>query len=105
MGDNTAREHKQSADNSIGLRLEYLPLASLRPAPRNPKRHQIETVRASMGRFGYVSPMILNERTGRLVAGHGRLESLKKAKSEGKDPPSRVRVQGREWLVPVIPSV
>jgi len=99
----TPRDEK--GDRNSHLRLEYVPLASLRPAARNPKRHEIETVRKSMGRFGYVAPMILNERTGRLVAGHGRLESLKKAKAEGKAPPSRIRVKGGEWLVPVVRGV
>jgi DNA modification methylase len=87
------------------LRVEYLPLGSLKPAHRNPKRHEIETVFASMERFGYVAPMILNEGTGRLVAGHGRLSSLRKAKKQGKNPPSRIQVVNGEWLVPVIRGV
>ena len=58
-----------------------------------------------MGRFGYVAPMILDERTGRLVAGHCRLESLKRAKSAGKAPPKRVRVENGDWLVPVVRGV
>jgi hypothetical protein len=92
-------------NQSESLHLEYLPLATLKPAARNPKRHQIETVRASMGRFGYVPPMILNERTGRLVAGHGRLESLRKAKAEGIAPPTRIRIHNGDWLVPVVRGV
>ena len=87
------------------LRVQYMPLSSLEPAKRNPKKHEIDTVLTSMGRFGYVSPMILDERTGRLVAGHGRLESLKKAQSEGKAPPKRVRVEDGDWLVPVVRGV
>lgn len=87
------------------LRVEYLPLASLQPAKRHPKKHRIETVLASMSRFGYVSPMIMDERTGRLVVGHGRLESLQKAKSEGKSPPDRIRVQPDDWLVPVVRGI
>ena len=87
------------------LRVEYVPLAALKPAPRNPKKHQVKTVLESMGRFGYVSPMILDERTGRLVAGHGRLESLKQAKLDGKTPPSRIRVEKVDWLVPVVRGI
>ena len=75
------------------VRVEYLPLSTLKPARRNPKRHSVVTVAKSMARFGYVAPMVLDERTGRLVAGHGRLESLKKAKAEDKQPPGRIRVQ------------
>ena len=84
----SVRSAKIGNDNQ--LRVEYLPLSSLKPAKRNPKRHQIDTVLASMERFGYVAPMVLNERTGRLVAGHGRLESLKKAKNQGNQPPERI---------------
>ena len=93
------------AQSTGQLRVEYLPLSSLKPAKRNPKKHQIGTVLESMGRFGYVSPMILDERTGRLVAGHGRLESLRKAKAQGKEPPGRVREGKGDWLVPVVRGV
>jgi hypothetical protein len=97
--------HPQESQTQSQLRVEYLPLRSLQPAKRNPKKHQIATVLASMSRFGYVSPMILDERTGRLVAGHGRLESLLKAKSEGQEPPDRIRVQQGDWLVPVVRGI
>jgi DNA modification methylase len=96
-------KHKARSDGQ--LRVEYLPLSSLKPAKRNPKRHQIDTVLTSMGRFGYVAPMILDERTGRLVAGHGRLDSLKKAKEEGKKPPNRIGKVNGDWLVPVVRGV
>ena len=87
------------------LRVEYLPLSKLKPATRNPKSHHVETVLASMERFGYVAPMILDERSGRLVAGHGRLESLKRAKLAGQKPPDRIRAAGGDWLVPVVRGV
>src|SRR4051812_38924102 len=96
---------RSKAVASDQLRVEYLPLGSLKVASRNPKKHHIDTVLATMERFGYVSPMILNERSGRLVAGHGRLESLKKAKTEGKQPPDRIRVKDGDWLVPVVRGV
>lgn len=92
-------------NNKGHLRVQYVPLSSLKPAKRNPKKHEIDTVLTSMVRFGYVAPMILDERTGRLVAGHGRLESLKKAQAEGKAPPKRVRVENGDWLVPVVRGV
>src|ERR1700674_4605399 len=95
----------QQPDAHASLHVEYLPLSGLKPATRNPKNHQVETVLASMERFGYVAPMILDERSGRLVAGHGRLESLKRAKRAGQKPPDRIRVAGAEWLVPVVRGV
>src|ERR1700722_18613258 len=88
---------RQADANS--LRVEYLPLSGLKPATRNPKSHQVKTVLASMERFGYVAPMILDERSGRLVAGHGRLESLKRTKQAGQKPPDRIRVIDGEWLL------
>jgi DNA modification methylase len=98
----------QGRDRSEGkefLRIDYLPLSSLKAAKRNPKRHQVDLILQSMGRFGYVPPLIVDERTGRLVAGHGRADSLKLAKSKGQPPPDRIRVQGNDWLVPVIRGV
>ena len=64
------------------LRVEYLDLEGLVRAPRNPKQHDLGVLQASLDRFGFVAPIILDERTGRLVAGHGRLDALEKLKSE-----------------------
>lgn len=52
-----------------GLRLEHVALSQLLRAPRNPKRHDLGALRQSLGRFGYVAPVIVDESTGRLVAG------------------------------------
>ena len=95
----------RQVDPNTSMRVEYLPLSGLKPAIRNPKSHEVETVLASMGRFGYVAPMILDERTKRLVAGHGRLESLNRAKRAGQRPADRIRVEDNEWLVPVVRGV
>lgn len=84
-------------------RLDYQDLDTIEPAPNNPKEHQIDGVRASIDRFGYVAPMIIDDRTGRLVVGHGRLESLKARRDAGETPPEGIQVDdtGR-WLAPVI---
>jgi site-specific DNA-methyltransferase (adenine-specific) len=87
------------------LSVEYLPLSGLQAAPRNPKVHDVEALTASLGRFGFVAPVIVDDATGRLVAGHGRVEALECAKAAGARPPDRVRVEGAEWLVPVIRGV
>lgn len=83
--------------------LEYLPLDDLlaRMDPRNPKDHADADIRKSMGRFGYTEPVFLDERTGRLVAGHGRLENLDKARQKGKSAPDGILDDAdRGWLVP-----
>ncbi len=87
-------------------RTEYLPLSSLRPNPRNPKKHADELIDASIDRFGFVEPIVRDDRTGMLVSGHGRAERLLKAHQAGQEPPDGVMAgeggKGGEWLVPVV---
>lgn len=85
------------------LRIEHLPLSEIKKAPRNPKDHDLGELHASMDRRGFTSPLLMDEGTGTLVAGHGRLEALVQRKKEGKEPPLRIRVrEDGEWLVPVV---
>ena len=59
------------------LRIEYAPLADLIAAKhkRNPKDHDIGAISRSVNRFGFTAPVIIDERTGYLAAGHGRRKS------------------------------
>lgn len=84
------------------LRIDYMPLSSLIRAPRNPKDHDIGQIDTSMNRWGYTAPVTVDERTGRLVAGHGRLETLVGKQGRGDSAPSHIREERGEWLVPVI---
>lgn len=87
-------------------RVEMVPLGELRSWPGNPKGHDEAALRASIGRFGFVAPPLVDERSGRLVAGHGRVESLCALRDSGAPPPARVRVRkDGEWLVPVVRGV
>lgn len=83
-------------------RIEYMPLGALKAAKNNPKRHASEDIGKSIGRFGYVEPLVIDERTKRLVAGHGRLGTLQARRDAGEPPPDGVRAEGGEWLVPVL---
>lgn len=84
-------------------RLEYVPLDTIQPAPNNPKEHHIQGVQASIDRFGYIAPMIIDDRTGTLVVGHGRLESLKARRDAGQTPPDGIQLSpDGQWLAPVI---
>jgi 1-aminocyclopropane-1-carboxylate deaminase/D-cysteine desulfhydrase-like pyridoxal-dependent ACC family enzyme len=88
------------------IRIEYLPLTSLLRAPRNPKGHDLGAIHTSIETFGFVSPVILNEGTGRIVAGHGRLDTLEQDKLAGRPRPERIlQGDGGDWLVPVIRGV
>lgn len=82
--------------------IRYVPLDDLAPADRNAKLHDGPTIAASIGRFGFVDVPVMDERTAKLVAGHGRREDLLARRARGEDPPDGVRVTKGEWLVPVV---
>lgn len=86
--------------------IEYLPVVDLVPDPVNPKDHAIDDLRQSMQRFGYTEPIVLDERTGMLLSGHGRAEVLVADQLEQRELPEGVIVDddGR-WLAPVVRGV
>lgn len=95
-------------DPKDGIYTQYVALSHLAQWPKNPKRHDIPGIQASIGRFGYVAPIVIDEKSGRMVAGHGRLEALselKKAvdkKEEGAERPKNVIEKDGEWYVPLL---
>jgi DNA modification methylase len=64
------------------LKVEYLPLDQLKPWSANPQIHSPEQV-AEIGRsiagFGMVEPILVRRADMEVIAGHGRLDSLKAA--------------------------
>lgn len=64
------------------MEIRTLKAAQLKPADYNPRRDlqpedaEYQKLRRSMEEFGYVEPIIWNERTGRVVGGHQRLKVL-----------------------------
>lgn len=83
-------------------RVKYLPLASIKFAAKNPKKHDLDEIQASFVNLGFGEPPLLDERTGRLVAGHGRIEALRALKKAGKRPPQGISNNDKDWLVPVV---
>lgn len=83
-------------------RLEYVPLDELVPATRNAKGHDAEAIAGPIGQFGFMDLPIIDERTGRLVGGHGRREDLLRRRQDGEGPPEGVIEQDGAWLVPVV---
>jgi hypothetical protein len=83
-------------------RIEYMGIDELPPALVNVKHHDAEAVAASMTRFGFVDPVILDERTQRLIAGHGRIEALALLWSNDQAPPEGIGVEGGVWSIPVV---
>jgi hypothetical protein len=81
---------------------EYLDVRDLPEAVRNPKAHDDAAMAASIDRFGFVEPITMDERTGRLVSGHGRRTDIIRRLEAGQDPPEGVEVaEDGRWLVPV----
>ncbi|MEU5978454.1 hypothetical protein [Streptomyces sp. NPDC047315] len=83
--------------------LAYVPLTDLLPAPRNPKRHELELIIESIAMHGLVETPIVDERTQRTLHGHGRRESLIEMQSRGMSAPSGIVIdEDGGWLVPVL---
>jgi len=87
------------------LTIEYLPLLTLKKWPRNPKEHDLPQLNKSIARFGYVNPIIINESSGEILAGHGRLDALLERKGKAEPCPDGCKQNGSDWLVPVIRGV
>jgi len=69
--------------------------------PRNSKGHDLGAIHQSVKRFGYLEPILINEVTGRLVGGHGRVDVLGQLKAGGVDTPKGIEVENNAWMVPV----
>lgn len=106
----TAKEAETAAADLDATRAEmwiaWVPLRELAMWPSNPKAHDHATLGESFERFGFIDPIILDEGTGKIVAGHGRRERLLQMHREGMPAPGRVRVRADgEWLVPVLRGI
>lgn len=85
--------------------LEWMDLDAIQYAPQNPKLHDLGSITSSIQRYSFTSPPILDERTGRLVAGQGRIESLRAMKKGNQDTPQNIKSENGKWFVPVIRGI
>lgn len=103
------KKKQAPAASDARIRIEYESLRALaaKPAKLNPKSHHIAGIASAFAAVGFVDPPILDERTGRLVHGHGRVETLLAGLDAGEQPPERVELApgGDDWLVPVVRGV
>lgn len=81
-------------DDLIGL----MAIDDLDPAPSNVKLHDLKVISDSIRRFGFADPLVIDMRTGSLMAGHGRLEALKMMRDDGEESPAGI---SEDWEVPV----
>lgn len=84
-------------------KIDYVALDEIRRDPRNPKAHNDALIEASIGRLGFMDPALLDERTGLLIGGHGRLDALEAAHARGDQPPDGIRkLRDGRWAMPVV---
>lgn len=97
---------KTPAAKAERIRIEYISIDEVAKWPRNPKLHADTELDESFERFGFVAPAIRDDKTKRLVAGHGRLERLITWRDQGKLAPKRIDVApDGKWLMPVVCGV
>jgi len=89
----------------MDIQVEYIPLTDIVEADINPKDHDIGQIYQSIKRFGFTQPIMMNENTGKLLAGHGRLQTLQQMKQGGEKVPARIKEKDGEWLVPVLKGI
>jgi len=89
----------------MDIQVEYLPLSEIVGADNNPKDHDIGQIYQSIKRFGFTQPIMMNENTGKLLAGHGRLQTLQTMKDAGEKVPTRIKEKDGDWLVPVLKGI
>lgn len=83
--------------------ITLMPLEEIKPAPVNPKLHDTQQIRQMISRFGFTTPGLLDQRTGTLIAGHGRLEALRAMHIDGETPPDGITTDDHgRWLIPII---
>lgn len=84
----------------MAIKTGLKPLQTFKRLPRNPKEHDLGAIHQSMDRFGFLEPVVVNERTGNLLSGHGRIDTLQQKKANGSSAPEGVSVEGKDWLIP-----
>jgi hypothetical protein len=88
------------------IRVEYVSLNDIRKWPRNPKDHDHKEIQKSFYRFGFIKPVLVDEGTNQLVAGHGRIDALKILKDNSRQAPRGVQIVDDDtWLIPVLRGV
>jgi DNA modification methylase len=60
------------------IEVRYVPIGDVHPWDKNPKKHNIPAIIASIKRFGRMKPISVQKGTMMVIAGHGRLEAMKK---------------------------
>lgn len=94
------------------LRIEYIDLDQAAFWDKNPKKHDLDLIIASIKKYGFKDPPkfepVLNNGDGGLVEGNGRLEALQQMHADNAlEPPRGIDLVGAAgekptWVIPVI---
>lgn len=84
------------------LQIQYDDLETIALLPVNAKRHSNSAIKASLARWGVLEQIIINDETGHVISGNGRIETLRAMKANGEAAPAEVQVDGDHWRVPVV---
>ena len=85
------------------LKTIYVRLSDARKWDKNPKKHAIKKLQASIRRYGFRDAPIWDTKLNALVGGNGRAEALELMQASGEKPPRGIleaAVDG-EWCIPV----
>jgi hypothetical protein len=73
------QELERATGRSLAIR--RVAIESLHPDPANARMHDernLDTIQASLARFGQVEPLVVQQGTSRIIGGHGRLAAMKR---------------------------
>jgi DNA modification methylase len=73
------RDDLARGDTAGAPQIQWVPIESIRPNPKNSRTHsrkQIRQIAASIRKFGFLNPLIVDDRD-MILAGHGRLEGAR----------------------------
>jgi hypothetical protein len=85
------------------LRIVYVAVREARKWDRNPKRHDLEGLKAAFRNHGFRDAPIFDGALGALAAGNGRATALAEMEAAGEDPPRGVALSKDDhaWCMPV----
>jgi hypothetical protein len=93
---------RKTTTATLPRRTDYMRVDEMVEAELNPKGHDAVRIRGSIERWGFLEQAVLDERTGRLVHGHGRLHQVLALRADGQQPPDGVVLDDDgNWLWPV----
>lgn len=86
----------------MDIHLELMDIFAIQFADNNPKKHDATAMYQSISKYGVIEFPVINETTLKLVAGHGRIETLREMfRHDPKHPPKNVIAKDSTWFVPV----